>query len=98
MGMLKLFHIRGGVHPQGRKSLSAHMPIVDMPLPKLLHVPLQQHIGQAAEAIVKKGDAVKKGQLIAIAQGRISSPIHAPTSGEVVGLGRYVAPDRKSVV
>ena len=92
MGFMKLFHIRGGVHPQGRKSLSAHMPIQDMPLPELLHVPLQQHIGQAAEAIVKKGELVKKGQLIAVAQGRISSPVHAPTSGEIIALGRYVAP------
>jgi len=92
MGMMKLFHIRGGVHPLGRKSLSAHMAIQDLTLPKLLHVPLQQHTGQAAEAVVKKSDVVKKGQIIAVAQGRISSPIHAPTSGEVVGLGRYVAP------
>ncbi|MCR4379321.1 MAG: electron transport complex subunit RsxC [Rhodospirillales bacterium] len=92
MGMMKLFRIRGGVHPQGRKSLSAGEAIRDLPLPELLHIPLQQHIGQAAEAVVKKGELVKKGQLIAIAQGRISSPIHAPTSGEIVALGRYVAP------
>lgn len=92
MGFMKLFHIRGGVHPQGRKSLSAHVPIKDLPLPELLHIPLQQHIGQAAEATVKKGDLVKKGQLIAVAQGRISSPVHAPTSGKIIGLGRYVAP------
>ena len=42
--------------------------------------------------MVKKGDVVKKGQVIAIAQGNISAPVHAPTSGQVVGLGRYKAP------
>lgn len=89
---MKLFNIRGGVHPQGRKRLSADAAIETLPLPTLLHVPLRQHIGQAAEAVVKKGDWVKKGQLIAVPQGHISAPVHAPTSGQVVGLGRYVAP------
>ena len=89
---MKLFRIRGGVHPEDRKSLSEDKPIEDLPLPELLHVPLQQHIGAPAVAIVKKGDVVKKGQVIAIAQGNISAPVHAPTSGQVVGLGRYKAP------
>jgi electron transport complex protein RnfC len=89
---MKLFRIRGGVHPDGRKSLSADKPIEDLALPKLLHVPLQQHIGAPAAAIVAKGDLVKKGQLIAAAQGNISAPVHAPSSGKVVGLGRYTAP------
>ena len=92
MGVMKLFKIRGGVHPQGRKGLSADAAIEDLPLPKRLHVPLRQHIGQAAEAVVKKGDTVKKGQLIAVPQGRISAPVHAPTSGTVIGVGRYIAP------
>lgn len=92
MGMMKLFKIRGGVHPEGRKGLSADAAIEDLPLPERLHVPLRQHIGQAAEAVVKKGDHVKKGQVIAVPQGRISAPVHAPTSGTVIGVGRYVAP------
>jgi len=89
---MKLFRIRGGVHPQGRKRFSEDKPIEDLVLPDLLHVPLQQHIGAPAVAIVKKGDPVKKGQVIATAQGNISAPVHAPSSGKVVGLGRYKAP------
>lgn len=89
---MKLFRIRGGVHPEGRKRLSEDQPIEDLPLPELLHVPLQQHIGAPAVAIVSKGDKVKKGQVIATAQGNISAPVHAPSSGTVVGLGRYAAP------
>ena len=89
---MKLFRIRGGIHPESRKSLSADKPIEDLALPTLLHVPLQQHIGTPAAAIVAKGDFVKKGQVIATAQGNISAPIHAPTSGKVVGVGRYSAP------
>jgi len=89
---MKLFRIRGGVHPQGRKRLSEDKSIEDLALPELLHVPLQQHIGAPAVVIVKKGDLVKKGQVIATAQGNISAPVHAPSSGQVVGLGRYTAP------
>lgn len=89
---MKLFRIRGGVHPKGRKHLSADKPIEDLPLPEKLYVPLQQHIGAPAVTVVKKGDAVKKGQVIAVAQGNISAPVHAPTSGTVNGLGRYTAP------
>ena len=44
-GDMKLFKIRGGVHPQDRKALSAKLAIEDLPLPPLLHVPMQQHIG-----------------------------------------------------
>ena len=42
---MKLFKIRGGVHPEDRKHLAANQAIEDLPLAPLLHVPLQQHIG-----------------------------------------------------
>lgn len=84
--------IRGGVHPEGRKQMSAESPIRPIPLPKKLHVPLQQHIGAPAVPVVNVGERVLKGQLIAAAQGKVSAPIHAPTSGVVIALGDYVAP------
>lgn len=89
--LIKLFKIRGGVHPDDRKSLSADQNIVDLPMPKLLHIPLQQHIGAAAQPMVKRGDRVKKGQLLARSQGMISAPVHAPTSGRIMGVGGYPA-------
>ena len=89
---MKLFALRGGVHPEGRKALSADMPIRSVPLPARLFVPLQQHIGAPATPVVSVGDYVLKGQLIASAQGAVSSAIHAPTSGRIVALGDYIAP------
>jgi len=89
---MNLFRLRGGVHPEWRKRLSEDKPIEYLPLAELLHVPLQQHIGAPAVVIVKKGVLVKKGQVIATAQGHISAPVHAPSSGQIVGLGRYTAP------
>ena len=89
---MKLFDLRGGVHPEGRKDLSAERHIRMLPLPKKLYVPLQQHIGTPAAPLVNVGDRVLKGQLIAAAQGTVSSSIHAPTSGVVAAFGDFPAP------
>jgi electron transport complex protein RnfC len=89
--LIKLFKIRGGVHPEDRKALSADCPIETLPLPPLLHIPVQQHIGAPAEPLVRRGELVRKGQILARSQGMISAPIHAPTSGRIMGLGGYPA-------
>lgn len=89
---MRLFDLRGGVHPEGRKDLSADRPICSLPLPRRLYIALQQHIGAPAAPVVNVGDRVLKGQLLASAQGAVSSSIHAPTSGVVVALGDHVAP------
>ena len=84
--------ILGGVHPEPRKSMTAEQTIDRaFPLPKMLYLSLQQHVGQPAEPIVKVGDRVLKGQLLAISQGTISAPIHAPTSGVIADIMDYPA-------
>jgi len=87
-----LFALRGGVHPQGRKFLTAEAAIEEMPLPTLIRLPLNQHIGATAEPLVRRGDAVQKGQLIAKARGPISAHVHASTSGRVIAVGHFAAP------
>ncbi len=89
---MKLFKLRGGVHPEGRKEISAEPPIRVLPMPKLLFVPLQQHIGAPARHLVQVGEQVKKGQLLATSQGAVSAPVHAPTSGTVVAIGDFPSP------
>jgi len=89
---MKLFHFRGGVHPEANKHHTAHKTIRVMPMPKKLYVPLQQHVGAAAEPQVEIGQHVLKGQLLAHSQGNISAPVHAPTSGTVVAIGDFSAP------
>jgi len=84
--------IRGGVHPEQRKEATSDRPIdTDFPLPPMLYLPLQQHVGQPAEPIIKVGDKVRKGQLLAVSQGNISAPVHAPTSGVVVDIMDFPA-------
>lgn len=89
---IKLFKIRGGVHPAENKQATAGSRIMPVPLADRLFIPLQQHIGAPAEPIVKRGDKVKKGQLLANSQGVISAPVHAPTSGKIIAIGKYPAP------
>lgn len=89
---MKLFHIRGGIHPDYRKGQTSEKAIVPMPLPVALYIPLQQHIGAPAEAVVAAGDWVRKGQMIARAQGAVSSPQHAPTSGRVLAVTEIASP------
>ncbi len=86
------FRMRGGVHPEDRKELSADIPIRVPPLPERLFVSLQQHIGAPASPVVQVGDQVRKGQLIAASAGAVSAPVHAPTSGRIVAIGDYPAP------
>jgi len=79
--VLKSFQI-GGVHPAENK-LSAQKAIEVLPLPKTVFIPVGQHIGAPAEAIVQKGDPVKVGQLIAKSSGFVSANIHSSVSGKV---------------
>ncbi|WP_423127395.1 electron transport complex subunit RsxC [Gaoshiqia sp. Z1-71] len=85
--MLKTFKL-GGVHPAENK-LSANKAIEKLALPKSVFIPIAQHIGAPAQAIVKKGDQVKVGQIIAQAGGFVSANIHSSVSGTVkkVDLG-----------
>ncbi len=85
--------IKGGVHLESRKEFTADKPIVsDLLLPERLYLPLQQHAGQPAEPVVRVGDKVLKGQLLAAGQGSISAPVHASTSGTIVALEDFPAP------
>ncbi len=75
----------GGVHPSENK-LSCSKPIEVMELPAEVTIPVAQHIGAPATALVAKGDKVLTGQLIAEATGFMSANIHSPVSGEVTGI------------
>ena len=78
---LKTF--RGGIHPFEGKELSKDKPITELLPTGLMVYPLSQHIGAPASPVVKVGETVKKGQVIAQAGGFVSAPIHASVSGKV---------------
>ena len=84
---IRIWDIPGGIHPQENKLQSLGHGIETPPLPRELIVPLQQHIGARAEPCVAVSEKVLKGQLIAEANGFVSCPLHAPTSGTVTAIG-----------
>lgn len=62
---------------------TADMESVRMPVPSTVSIPVSMHIGAPAKPIIKPGDYVKVGQLIAEASGYVSANIHASVSGTV---------------
>lgn len=72
----------GGVHPEENK-LSAASPIREAGLPKQAVFSMFQHIGAPANPVVKRGDVVKVGTLLAEANGFVSAPIYSSVSGKV---------------
>ena len=85
--MLKTFTL-GGVHPPENK-LSAGKGIEPAPLPETVIIPVAQHIGAPAKVLVKKGDEVKTGQLIAESAGFVSANIHSSVSGKVLKVDKF---------
>ncbi|MDD4913176.1 MAG: electron transport complex subunit RsxC [Sideroxydans sp.] len=84
--MRKLFSFHGGVHPPTHKDESTRSPIAQAPLPSKLVIPLSQHVGNRAVPIVQVGERVLKGQQIGRPEGKLSSAVHASTSGTVTAI------------
>jgi len=84
--------IPGGLRLASNKAQSLREPLRRAAIPERLIVPLSQHIGEPAEALVREGDKVLKGQTIARSLNYISAPVHAPTSGTVTDIGEYPVP------
>lgn len=82
--MLKTFKL-GGVHPQENK-LSSKCGIEKVPLPERVSIPVSQHIGVPSVIVVKKGDRVKVGTVIAKHSGFVSANIHSSVSGTVQSI------------
>lgn len=89
MGLLTF---KGGIHPDDGKRFSRDQAIQAL-LPKGdLVYPLSQHIGAPANPVVKKGDHVLRGQMIAEAGGFVSAPVYSSVSGTVKGLEYRFSP------
>ncbi|GAB6394885.1 MAG: electron transport complex subunit C [Bacteroidales bacterium] len=63
--------------------MSAGKKIIPLAAPQQVVIPLGQHIGAPAKEMVKKGDRVKTGTLIAASGGFVSANIHSSVSGTV---------------
>lgn len=85
MGLFSLYSntFKNGIHPPENKDDTKGLAIRQFPFADELIIPVTQHIGAPAEIIVREGQEVARGQMIAKAAGYVSVPIHAPVSGTI---------------
>lgn len=72
-----------GVHPPENKEETNKLPIRQFAFAPLIILPMQQHIGAPSKIIVREGQEVARGQLLAVADGYMSVPLHSPVSGTI---------------
>ena len=82
---------RGGVKAPHHKN-TAERPSVRMPVPPLVILPLRQHIGAPLKTLVKPGDTVKVGQIIADSDAFVCAPLHSSASGKVKSIKPLLLP------
>jgi electron transport complex protein RnfC len=89
---------RHGVHPPELKELTAQAGVRRMPFPDQVVLPVRQHAGKPARVVVKAGDRVERGDVVATADGFISSPVHASATGVVRAVEWGPHPDGSSAL
>lgn len=90
------FRTHGGAKVPHRKNTAACESVV-MPAPDTVILPMQQHIGAPCVPVVKPGDTVLIGDLIAKAGGFVSAPIHSSVSGTVKKISDVTMPNGSKV-
>ncbi|MFH1189819.1 MAG: electron transport complex subunit RsxC [Candidatus Omnitrophota bacterium] len=83
------YRFRGGVHPFTFKSLASDRPIKRSFIPKRVVLPLSQHTGSPAQAIVSVGSRVNVGDPVAEPSGFISAEVHASIAGKVTKIAYF---------
>ncbi len=82
----KLHRFHGGLKLIGHKAESTRHPPKDAGLPEQIILPLKQHMGAHNQPLVRPGDRVLAGQMIANNAHERSVAVHASTSGTVRGI------------
>jgi len=90
--MKGLLSFKHGVHPPENKDITSGIPSRRFPFPDEIILPLSQHIGVPAQALVKPGDRVERGDVIAKADGFVSSAVHASAAGTVKSIELWPHP------
>lgn len=84
---MSLLSFKGGIHPPHSKKTTEHKQLENAIMPKVVYIPLSQHIGAPASALVVPGDRVKVGQKIGAMSGFVSANVHSSVSGIVKEIG-----------
>ncbi len=79
----KSFTFKGGIHPPHFKKQTEHSETALAQEPKIVVIPLQQHIGAPCDPIVSVGETVLVGQKIGESKAFVSANVHSSVSGTV---------------
>ncbi|MDE6372923.1 MAG: RnfABCDGE type electron transport complex subunit C, partial [Clostridia bacterium] len=79
-----------GIHVKDAKRLACDRETEVMPAPAEAYISTSQSLGKPAVPCVEKGQKVKEGELIAKADGAISSDVFASIAGEVTDVKQLV--------
>ncbi|GGB18141.1 electron transport complex subunit RsxC [Agarivorans gilvus] len=91
MFSLKSKPFSGGVHPKGYKELTQQQSISRSFEPDRVYLGMQQRNGSMLHCLVKEGDQVFKGQLIARGSNEMTVPLHSPVNGTVVEIKPFLS-------
>jgi len=85
------------VRKLGLQNYTKHAEFVkNISEPKGVSIPLRQHIGELPLVVVKEGQKVKKGQVLAEAKkNALSVPVHASIDGIVISVGDCIEVSKK---
>lgn len=76
-----------GVHPPENKEQTNELPIRQFAFSPSIILPVSQHIGAPSKIVVREGQEVTRGQLLAEEDGFLSVPLHAPVTGKIRRIG-----------
>lgn len=93
----KAFTFKGGIHPPHYKKQTENVPIENAAEPKIVVIPMSQHIGAPCDPLVAVGDKVKVGQKIGESKAFVSAPIHSSVSGTVKKIEMHQIPTGSKV-
>jgi electron transport complex protein RnfC len=85
---------RGGLRLDAHKERATRQPIATLAPTSQVVIPLDQHVGLAAQPIVTSGEHVLLGQPIARPADAVSAWLHSPVSGAIEAIASCPAPHK----
>ena len=94
---MAVYTFKGGVHIDENKN-TRRSQIELLTSPKVVTIPLSQHIGVPCFPVVKKGDHVNMGQIIGdVDKDSLGCPVHSSVSGTVIDIEEITTPTRTDI-
>lgn len=83
---ISLWQFHGGLQLPDHKERASQVSIKRLGLPKVLYIPIKQHMGHDGELLVQPGEHVLRGQALTQPGPNQGLVVHAPTSGTVTDI------------